>query len=148
MVTKSKAMDDETRPERPVRPPARLTCLESSALVMRPVAGSQCCSWGLWQGQAASEVVLRACMSCRLLEKEGKVRVDGIKRLWQYRQRFDMGAVAGSMLYLTSFSPPTVGTLLCINLEKPDQDPQVQHCRLRLLQVQDCRSGSCAFQVS
>ena len=76
------------------------------------------------------------------------MRVDGIKRLWQYRQRFDMGAVAGSMLYLTSFSPPTVGTLLCINLEKPDQDPQVQHCRPRLLQVQDCRSGSCACQVS
>ena len=76
------------------------------------------------------------------------MRVDGIKILRQCRKRFDMGAVAGSMLYLTSFSPPDVGTLLCISLEKPDQEPQVQHCSPCLLQVQDCRSGNCACQTS
>ena len=78
--------------------------------------------------QAAFTAGLRGSMPCRLLEKEGKVRVDRIKLHRPFHGRFDTGAVAGSMLYLTGFNPPTVGSLLSLDLEKPDQDPQVWHC--------------------
>ena len=41
-----------------------------------------------------------------------------------------LGAVSGSMLYLTSFASPTYGALLGIDLSKPDVEPTVRTCSL------------------
>ncbi len=43
-------------------------------------------------------------------------------------QLFTLGAVSGSFLYLTSFSAPTSGALLRIDLTKPDVIPEVSFC--------------------
>ena len=39
---------------------------------------------------------------------------------------FTLGAVAGNMLYLTSFTTPTHGDLYSVDLTKPNADPQVR----------------------
>ena len=39
--------------------------------------------------------------------------------------KFLVGAVSGSMLYLTSLMPPTFGALLGVDLSRPELEPEV-----------------------
>ena len=47
-----------------------------------------------------------------------------VTELGARKDRFEVGAVAGDMLYLTSFQSPLYGALLAINLLK-DEEPKV-----------------------
>ena len=62
---------------------------------------------------------------CRLTD-EGRMLYGDVRQLGARKDRFEMGAIAGDMLYLTSFQSPLYGALLAINLLE-DEEPKV--CR-------------------
>ena len=70
----------------------------------------------------AAAAVLR--LLCRLTD-EGDTLYGHVRQLDGRLDRFEVGAVAGDMLYLTSFQSPLYGALLAINLLK-DEEPKVR----------------------
>lgn len=66
----------------------------------------------------------------RLQEKDGKMDITCLRVLKPQKVMLTLGAVSGSMLYLTSFANPTYGALLCLDLSKPDVEPTVRTCFL------------------
>lgn len=65
---------------------------------------------------------------CRLQEKDTKMEVVWLTVLGPRADRFEVGAVSGSMLYLTTFCPPISGAILGIDLTRPDEEPKVTVC--------------------
>ena len=60
---------------------------------------------------------------CRLTD-EGRMLHGDVRQLGARKDRFEVGAVAGDMLYLTSFQSPLYGALLAVNLLE-DEEPKV-----------------------
>ena len=65
---------------------------------------------------------------CRLQGDDTKMEVDWLTVLWPRADRFEVGAVSGSMLYLTTFCPPISGAILGIDLTRPDEEPKARVC--------------------
>ncbi|CAL5222059.1 g4358 [Coccomyxa viridis] len=74
------------------------------------------------QGQGYSYTV----HSCGLQGDDTKMEVDWLTVLWPRADRFEVGAVSGSMLYLTTFCPPISGAILGIDLTRPDEEPKAR----------------------
>lgn len=62
---------------------------------------------------------------CRLQEKEGKMEILCLRVLKAQTCKLTLGAVSGSMLYLTRFANPLYGALLGVDLSRPDSEETV-----------------------
>ena len=66
----------------------------------------------------------------RLEEKKISMDIQYLRVLEPRSERFTVGAVAGSMLYLTSFQKPILGAILSVDLAQQFVKPEVRACFL------------------
>ena len=71
---------------------------------------------------------------CRLQEKnDSKMEVVCLKLLRGLHQKYKVGAVSGSTLYLTSLMPPVSGNILSVDLTRdvePEASPTSRMCQV------------------